>query len=382
MSESKFLVLGAGMMGKAIAYDIVQSKGRDSLTVIDANPDACRSLRDWLDVEIHNLDVNSPDIGQHIKDSKSVICALPYGFNLGFMKKAIAAGAHFCDLGGNDDIVRSQLALDKEAKDADVLCVPDCGLAPGMANVLGAHLARQFDTVDELTIRVGGLPQNPKPPLNYQLVFSVGGLINEYKEQCKVLRDGQIVYIDPMDDIEELEFEGIEKLEAFTTSGGAAWLPEIYQGKMNKMDYKTIRYPGHAVIFRSILELGLADEYEIASGITLREVLEGQIMKNLSGNDEDLVLVRITASGVMAGNASGNIAGSYVTKNMDIIDYYDKENKITAMMRTTSFPTSIIAQMVLDGDIAERGVKTPEMCVPGELFMEELAARDIVVKEY
>ena len=374
MSENKFLVLGAGMMGRAIAYDIVQSKGKDSLTVIDANPDACQSLKNWLDIEVHNLDVNSPEVDQHIKNSSSVICALPYGFNLGFMKKAIDSGAHFCDLGGNDDIVQSQLDLDSQAKDAGVLCVPDCGLAPGMANVLGAHLASQFDSVDELTIRVGGLPQNPMPPLNYQLVFSVGGLINEYKEKCKVLRDGQIAHVDPMMEVEELEFEGIGKLEAFTTSGGAAWLPEIFQGKMKKMDYKTIRYRGHAIIFRSILELGLADEYEIAPGISIRDVLEGQIVKNLSGNDEDLVLVRVTAS--------GQIGEVQTVKNMDIVDYFDRENNITAMMRTTSFPTSIIAQMVLDGDIAERGVKTPEMCVPGELFLKELAARNIVVKQY
>ncbi|MCK5310261.1 MAG: saccharopine dehydrogenase, partial [Thermoplasmata archaeon] len=179
---------------------------------------------------------------------------------------------------------------------------------------------------------------------------------------------------DPMMEVEELEFEGIGKLEAFTTSGGAAWLPEIFQGKMKKMDYKTIRYRGHAIIFRSILELGLADEYEIAPGISIRDVLEGQIVKNLSGNDEDLVLVRVTAS--------GQIGEVQTVKNMDIVDYFDRENNITAMMRTTSFPTSIIAQMVLDGDIAERGVKTPEMCVPGELFLKELAARNIVVKQY
>ncbi len=374
MSESKYLVLGAGMMGRAIAYDIVQSKGKDSLTVIDANPEACQSLRNWLDIDVHNLDVNSPKIDQHIKNAKSVICALPYGFNLGFMKKSIAAGAHFCDLGGNDDIVRSQLALDAQAKDADVLCLPDCGLAPGMANVLGAHLANQFDTADELTIRVCGLPQNPKPPLNYQLFFSVGGLINEYKEKCKVLRDGQITYVDSMSEIEELEFEGIGKLEAFTTSGGAAWLPEIFQGKMNKMDYKTIRYPGHAVIFKSILDLGLASEEEIAPGITPRKILEEQIVKNLSGNDKDLVLVRVSAN--------GQIEGSQIKKTMDIVDYYDETNDITAMMRTTSFPTSIIAQMTMDGDIAERGVKTPDMCVPGEPFLKELAARNIVVKQY
>ena len=370
MSSNDFLVLGAGMMGRAIAFDIVHSRGKDSLTVIDANPKACRSLKDWLDIDVQNLGSDSPELEPLIKDAGSVICALPYGFNLQFMKKSITAGAHFCDLGGNDDVVRGQLALDQEAKDAAVLCLPDCGLAPGMANVLGAHLANQFDKVDELTIRVGGLPQNPKPPLNYQLVFSVGGLINEYKEKCKVLRDGGISYVDPMGEVEELEFEDIGKLEAFTTSGGAAWLPEIYQGRMKKMDYKTIRYPGHAVIFESILKMGLADEWEIAPGITPRKILEQQIVNNLSGNDKDLVLVRVTAT------------DGQTTKNMDIVDYYDEANNITAMMRTTSYPTSIIAQMALDGKIPDRGVKTPEMCVPGEPFLEELAARNIIVKEY
>ncbi len=374
MGQKRFLVMGAGMMGRAVAFDIVQSHGKDCLTVIDANKAACDSLGKWLDIETHALDAKNPSIDKHIKDSEAVIVALPYGFNLNFMKKAIAAGTHFCDLGGNDDIVSSQLALDKEAKKADVLCLPDCGLAPGMADILGAHLIKQFDSVDELTIRVGGLPQHPVPPLNYQLVFSVGGLINEYKEKCKVLRDGKITLVDPMDEVEGLEFQDIGELEAFTTSGGAAWLPEIFQGKIKKLDYKTIRYPGHAVIFRSILKLGLADENEIAPGITPRKILEAQIVKNLSGNDEDLVLVRVTARGKAGGEQS--------TKNLDIVDKYDRKNKITAMMRTTAYPTSIIAQMIVDGRIPERGVMTPEMCVPGDILIDEMARRGIAATLY
>ncbi|MFO7618600.1 MAG: saccharopine dehydrogenase C-terminal domain-containing protein [Thermoplasmata archaeon] len=372
MSKPRFLVMGAGMMGRAVAFDLVQNQGNDSLAVMDANKSACDSLRNWLDIEVHNLDAKDAAIDRMISDSDAVIVALPYGFNLGFMKRAIAGGSHFCDLGGNDDIVNSQLALDAEAKKADVLCLPDCGLAPGMADVLGAHLAGQFDSVEELTIRVGGLPQHPKPPLNYQLVFSVGGLINEYKEKCKVLRDGKITLVEPMEETEELEFPGIGKLEAFTTSGGAAWLPEIFQGRIKKLDYKTIRYPGHAVIFRSILKLGLADENEIAPGITPRKVLETQIAKNLRGNDEDLVLVRVTAK--------GKAGGKKAVRNLDIVDRYDRKNKITSMMRTTAYPTSIIVQMIADGRIKERGVMTPEMCVPGDILIEEMARRGILAK--
>lgn len=374
MAKKQFVVLGAGMMGRAVAFDLVQSQGNDSLTVIDTNPAACKSLEKWLDIEAHCLDAKDRAIDRHIKGSDAMIVALPYGFNLGFMKKAIAAGAHFCDLGGNDDIVKSQLALDVQAKKAGVLCLPDCGLAPGMADILGAHLASQLDSVDELTIRVGGLPQHPVPPLNYQLVFSVGGLINEYKEKCKVLRNGKIALVDPMEEVEELEFKGFGKLEAFTTSGGAAWLPEIYKGKIRKLDYKTIRYPGHAVIIRSILKLGLADENEIAPGITPRKILESQIVKNLSGKDEDIVLVRVTAS--------GKIGKKKAVKNLDIVDKFDRKNKITAMMRTTAYPTSIIAQMVVDGRIPDRGVKTPEMCVPGDELIREMTLRGIRTKEY
>ena len=374
MGQKRFVVLGAGMMGRAVAFDLAQNQGKDSLTVIDANKAACDSLGKWLDIDVQNHDANDSAIDSHIKGSEAVIVALPYGFNLQFMKKAIAAGSHFCDLGGNDDVVSSQLALDTAAKNADVLCLPDCGLAPGMADILGAHLATQFDSVDELTIRVGGLPQHPVPPMNYQLVFSVGGLINEYKEKCKVLRGGKITLVDPMDEVEDLEFENIGKLEAFTTSGGAAWLPEMFQGKINKLDYKTIRYPGHAVIIRSILKLGLADENEIAPGITPRKVLETQMAKNLRGDDEDLVLLRVTASGKVNGKNS--------QKGLDIVDMYDRKNKITAMMRTTAYPTSIIAQMIVDGRIPERGVMTPEMCVPGDALINEMAKRGIVAKAY
>jgi len=372
--QRKYLVLGAGMMGRAVAYDLVKSHGKDCLAAVDANAKACGSLEKWLGIEVHNLDAKDRAIDRLIRDSEAVTVALPYGYNIGFMKRCIKAGAHFCDLGGNDEIVSKQLALDREAKKAGVLCMPDCGLAPGMADVLGAHLASKFDSVDELTIRVGGLPRHPKPPLNYQLVFSVGGLINEYKEQCKVLRNGKIALVDPMEEVEGLEFPGIGKLEAFTTSGGAAWLPEIFRGKIKKLDYKTIRYPGHAVIFRSILKLGLADENEIAPGISPRTVLEGQIVKNLSGRDEDIVLVRVTAT--------GKAGGKRLTRNMDIVDRYDRKTGITAMMRTTAYPTSIIAQMMVDGRIKERGVKTPEMCVPGDILITEMAARKIIVKKY
>lgn len=377
MSSRKFLVLGAGMMGRAIAFDLARYRKKDEVLVLDSNKESCQSLTKWLGKDLGAICLDVKDeatLRSQMRDSDVVIVALPYRFNLGLIKLAIDCGANFCDLGGNDDIVRKQLALDPKAKKAEVLCLPDCGLAPGMANVLAAHLASEFESVDSLKIRVGGLPQNPKPPLNYQLVFSVGGLINEYKEKCKVLRNGKIAYVEPMTDLESLSFEKVGKLEAFTTSGGAAWLPEIYRDKIKTLDYKTIRYPGHCVIIKAMLDLGLASESEISPGITPRAVLERQLAKALAGSDKDMVLVRVSASGKKKGKKA--------SASLDIVDCYDEKNGITAMMRTTSFPTSIIAQMVADKKIKASGVKTPEMCVPGKDLIREMAARMIVVKEY
>jgi lysine 6-dehydrogenase len=364
MDNKRFLILGAGMMGRALAFDIVRSRGKECLTVLDSNKESCESLKDWLDIYVLNLDVkDETKLNELMVSADIVIDALPYQFNLSLMKKAIKAGCNFCDLGGNDPIVSQQLALDSDAKSAGVLCVPDCGLAPGMANVLAAHLTSEFERVDVLTIRVGGLPQHPKPPLNYQLVFSVGGLINEYVEKCKTLRGGEITYTEPMTGLESVYFDGLGELEAFNTSGGAGWLPEIFQGHINMLDYKTIRHPGHCDIMKDILDSGLAQRIE----------LERQLTTMLAGDDQDIVLVKIYAEGELNGEKKGI--------GLEIIDHYDEVNDITAMMRCTSYPTSIIAQLIVDFKIPEHGIRTPEMCVPGDEFLMELAHRGIKVKK-
>jgi len=128
----------------------------------------------------------------------SAISCVNYWLNERLARAAVEAGTHFCDLGGNNDVVDAELALDAEARAAGVNIVPDCGLAPGMVAVLAAHGALQFETLDAIHIRVGGLPQTPKPPLDYQMVFSVEGLINEYIEPARVIRDGKVTIVDSM----------------------------------------------------------------------------------------------------------------------------------------------------------------------------------------
>src|SRR5690606_38880784 len=168
-----------------------------------------------------------------------------------------------------------QLKLDAEAKAAGVNIIPDCGLAPGMVSVLAAHGAAEFDLVEKINIRVGGLPQEPKTPLKYQLVFSVEGLINEYIESARVIRDGKIAEVESMTELESLEFEGFPPLEAFQTSGGTSTLPDTFLGKVRDLDYKTIRYAGHCDKFKTMIDHGLCSSDEVVvdfQNVTPRKV--------------------------------------------------------------------------------------------------------------
>ena len=357
-------------MGKALAHDLKEFRSDDEIIIADRDAEAGKKLLDWLKVDgetnaiFETVDAKDPASVRKLTNLADVaIVAMHYDLNLDLMKSAIASGCHFCDLGGNDWIVEKQLALDEKARDADILALPDCGLAPGMANVLAMHAVSGMSEMDKLFIRVGGLPQNPKPPLNYQLFFSVGGLINEYKEPCTVIEDGVLKEVPGMTGIESLHFEELGELEAFHTSGGALWLPRIFEGRIRELNYKTIRYPGHMEKF-----LEMYDMSEEA-----RPATEARIIEELSGTDKDHVLVRVVAEGVKDGKK--------IRRTFETVDEFDDSTGLTAMMRTTAFPTTIIAGMMVDGQISERGVRTPDMCVPGDLLISEMEKRNIMFHE-
>ena len=303
----------------------------------------------------------------------AAISCVNYWYNEMLARAAIQAGTNFCDLGGNNSVVDAELALDAEAKSAGVNVIPDCGLAPGMVAVLVAHGVLRFEKVDEIHIRVGGLPQDPKPPLDYQLVFSVEGLINEYIERARIIRDGKIVEVDSMTEIESLDFpEPFGTMEAFQTSGGTSTLPETFLGKVRELDYKTIRYRGHCGKFKTMIDLGLCSSDAMTvdgASVKPRRVLGDLLVKHLPHDEPDVVLVRV------------EIVGDGKRLRYDIIDRYDPKTNLSAMMRTTAFPASIVALMMARGQIEKKGALPQERCVPPQLFMDELAKRKIVVEQ-
>lgn len=378
----KILVLGAGRMGLGAAYDLAHNSPEvEQVTVADLELARARAVIERVKsakLAAASVDVTDRDqVLALMRAHNAVISCVVYHFNLALARLAIAAGAHFCDLGGNNSVVDAELKLDDEARAAGINIIPDCGLAPGMVSVLAAHGAARFDKLDAINIRVGGLPQKPEPPLNSQLVFSVEGLINEYVERARVLRDGRIIEVESMTEIESLEFPApYGKMEAFHTSGGTSTLPESFLGRVRELDYKTIRYPGHCEKFKLLIDLGLTSSEEIVIDnhkLTPRRVLGEVLIKRLPADKPDLVFVRLVFRGERAGKAQ--------TLTYDIIDKQDEATGLSAMMRTTAFPASIIAQMMARGDTRERGAIPQERCIPPAPFVQALAQRNIKIKE-
>jgi lysine 6-dehydrogenase len=366
-------------MGRAVAFDLSRCEPVEHILVVDSM-DREAELKELVGspkVTFELLDVNDRGKVVDVMRGRDVaISCVPYRFNHELASASVEAGCNFCDLGGNNDIVAMELALDGAAKDAGVTIIPDCGLAPGLAMVLVADAMRRLDDVEELHIRVGGLPVDPEPPLDYMLLFNPAGLVNEYKERAVVLRDGIVQLVESLEDLEELEFpEPFGMLEAFNTSGGTSTLPQTLLGKVVTLDYKTIRYKGHCEKMRTLRDMGLFGEDPImldGREVVPRDLLEALLLKMLPSEGDDVVLVRVVAK--------GSLEGQRRTLAYNIIDHRDNVNGITAMMRTTAYPASIVAQMLASGEIKEKGAIPQEQVVPTERFLEELDRRGINVR--
>jgi len=375
----KAIVLGAGMMGRAIAYDLCKHSNFDSIAIADKDKKTISSAEKFLkDIDFLKLDVEKTnDVKKQFKEYDVAISAVPYKFNYVLAKTAIETKTHFLDLGGNNDIVEKERSLHDGAKDNDVTIIPDCGLAPGLVSIITKDIMEQMDSVNYVKLRVGGLPQKPTPPLNYQIVFSPYGLINEYVEDAMILNRGRIIKKKSMTELETIEFpKPFGKMEAFFTSGGCSTLPYTYKDKINYLDYKTIRYPGHCEKFKTLLDLGFAGEKKVNVGdqnVAPRDILATLLVKNLPTSGKDVVLLKVLSEGKKNGKKTH--------LEYTMVDYYDDKNNITAMMRTTGYPTSIISQMIERNIIKERGVFCPEEIVPCKPFFEELEKRNIQIKK-
>jgi lysine 6-dehydrogenase len=376
------LVLGAGLQGSACAYDLLQNPEVKEVRLADLH---ITHLPEFLAPYSGKrlfptpLDVRDRDaVLALMKESDAVMSAIPYYFNLDLAKLAVEAGTNFCDLGGNTEIVFQQKLLNDKAAAKGKTIVPDCGLAPGMVNILAQHGISQMDTAERVKIFVGGLPQHPEPPLNYQIVYSLEGVLDYYTTLSWVVRDGKRAQVKALSEREPVEFPTpVGTLEAFHTAGGLSTMAWRYEGKIPTMEYKTLRYPGHAHIMEAIRELGLLDLTPVdVKGMKVipRDVTVATMGPRLTKpTGRDLVALRVTVEG-MKGGKPKKVA-------FELIDYYDEARGISAMMRTTGYSLSITGQMQARGEISPVGVHTPDECVPAPKYIAELEKRGVHIRE-
>jgi len=373
----RYLLLGAGLQGRAIAHDLLRhAEDTTALHLFDRDRDALDALASWLDdprVATTRGDVDDAGRLAPLLDASDVcVSAVNYWFNDDLTRLAIDHGSHFLDLGGNNDVVAGQFAQDTAARAAGVTVIPDCGLAPGLAGLLGYHLATSLDDCERVRLRVGGLPADPQPPLGYALTFAVQGLINEYIEDCVVLRDGERRLVPGLSELEALDFPGFGPLEAFQTSGGVSTLPETLAGRVGDLDYKTIRYPGHRDRIRLLMDLGLtASEPVEIGGVAVhpRDVLAACLERTLPAGGDDLIL--------LLAEAEGRLDGRRVRRRIRMVDRRDPETGLTAMMRMTGFPVAVVAHLLASGGVDAPGARPQETVVPAERMLDELARRGI-----
>jgi len=377
----KMLVLGAGLQGSACAYDLLQDPEVSEVRLADirihdiepflAPYSGKRLIPTPLDVRDHDA------VAALMRDSDAVMSALPYYFNYDMAVCAVDAGVHFCDLGGNTEIVFKQKTLHERATAEATSIIPDCGLAPGMVNILAEHGIRQLDDVSAVRIYVGGLPQKPEPPLNYQIVYSLEGVLDYYTTLSWVLRGGKRTRVKALSEREPVQFAALGTLEAFHTAGGLSTMAFRYEGRIPTMEYKTLRYPGHAELMEAIRELGLLelDPVEVKGlKVAPRDVFIATVGPRLKKpNGRDLVALRVVVEGKKGGRRK--------TLAWELLDRFDEKRGISAMERTTGFSLAITGLMQARKQVASAGVLTPDEAMPADVYIRELAKRGIEIRE-
>jgi lysine 6-dehydrogenase len=373
----KAIVLGSGMMGEAIAQDMADCKDVDEVLLTDLDKKkvevAVAGLRSKK-VYGSRLDVKDIQSARKLMKGFDVaVCALPEGLNIYVARAAIGAHVHVVDLAYGS----MMLSLDERAKNAGITILVDCGVAPGITNILAGYGASLMDDVEDIRIVCGGLPQKPLPPLDYSITWSTRGLIDMYCERTKVVRNGRIVEVEAMSDLERIDFPGIGELEAFATDGLSTLLMTM-KGKVRNMVEKTARYPGHAEKILAMRSLGMFETKPVVVGgvkVVPRDMAIAVLDKSLKHDDmKDLIVLRV--------DVSGKKGGKHSERSFVMVERYDEKRGVTAMARTTGYTAAIVARMIGRGEIIDRGIVPPEKAVVKvfKRFMSELGDRGIRIQ--
>jgi len=360
-------VLGSGLMGSVIAWDLARSEGVDSVVVADIDPERLKGVRKRargkkLSTELLNLK-DRRKVVTFLKGFDVAASALPHGIVHPSDLAAVQAGAKMVNIAFEDE----QMALDAQARKTGGVLIPGCGVAPGLGGVLLAHGLEQIGGGDEGHILVGGLPQKPLPPFDYRLVFSIVGLLREYIDDARVFRNGRLLKVRPFSTVENYKFPPpIGTLEGFCTDGLASLVYTLHG--MKTLDEITLRWPGHAEKMGLLMESGYFSREKVRAGdadVSPLEVSWAVLGKKLAeGDPRDMTVMRVIAKG-----RRGRVV-------YDMVDSYDEKNGVSSMGKTTAYTASIVTQMLGSGEVKGKGVIPPEVAIRGKSVEELLSELD------
>ena len=381
----RYAVVGTGRQGIAAAYDLGKFGDADEIILVDIDPALASKAAERINALLKRqvakgVGADAGDLDRLrpiLKGVTGFISGVHFPLNPGLTGLAIEMGANMCDFGGNTDVVRTQLTRDADAKRAGVTIVPDCGMGPGLNVSLATFAMSLLDEPREVLIWDGGLPERPEPPWKYAMTFNIGGLTNEYHGHAYFLKAGKITQVPCFEGYEVLSFPApIGDLEAFVTSGGLSTAPWTFEGKLQRLENKTIRYPGHWIQLKAFSDLGLLEMEPVSVGdqqVVPREAFHALFEPQIRRPEvRDVCMMRVKAVGKKAGQEAEAV--------VELIDYYDAATGFTAMQRLTGWHASIIAILAARGKVA-RGALPVELAVAGKTIVAEARLRGIDIKE-
>ncbi len=372
----KVLLLGCGLIGREIARDLTRN-GEFLVIALDKESSNLNELSGIAGISPHLVNINDREPFANLAlDCDIVVNALPSFVGFSALQSVIELGRDIVDISffGEDPF-----SLDALAKEREVTAIVDCGVAPGLSHILVGKACSQLEVVKKIRIYVGGLPRTPEPPWYYRAVFSPIDVIEEYLRPARMILNGHAISVDPLDEVERIEIDGIGNLEAFTSDGLRTLLTTI---KAEEMLEKTLRYPGHLSMMRALRDAGLfGHEPPLVNGkeVPPIDVLAQLVFPKwkLQEGEEDLTFLRVIVDGIQRGKSK--------LFTFELLDRYDTENNVTSMARTTAYTATSAVRLITNGIYSESGVCPPEylgMHPPScEAILSFLRERNVLIRE-
>lgn len=391
MAGKTYIVLGAGQQGLAAAFDLALHGDAARVTLADLSLPIAQSGVQRLKKlflthgarppRLSSLAVDGrreSDLYKRIRGHNGVLSALPSALNVAVARAAIAARAHYVDLGSPFETTQEILRLDRPAQKMGVALTPDCGLAPGLCNSIAAHGIARLERVSEVLIYCGGLPEHDVPPLGYKRVLNLEGVLGAYFGTTHILRNGQVMQIQGFSDVEKIPFDApLGSLEAFATGGASSTAPWTFEGRVRSYIFKTLRFPGHFDKILALKQLGLLDEKPVTvdgQSVIPRRLFLALAQTKLDHPEvRDLVVLRVIVRGEQVGQRTEII--------YDLWEYADPRTGFSAMQRSAGFPAAIALEMLVKGAVRAQGIAPIERLFSPMVYLDAVMRRGLRIRE-